>query len=188
MRGGRRWVAGCVVVACLQGCVTLSAESRAAEQMLLKADALAARGDERGAIAAYGEVAARYPDLPAGSRAGVLRDALDTVQKLRAELRSRDTDLATARREVAEWRRQLATREGDLARLHGDLARVHGDLARVHGELSVRDQEVSRLRVEVAARQSDVTRLSAESERLRADIDQLKRIDLRIEQEGARWR
>jgi hypothetical protein len=40
----------------------------------------------------------------------------------------------------------------------------------------------------VAARQLDVTRLSAESERLRADIDQLKRIDLRIEQDGVRWR
>jgi chromosome segregation ATPase len=177
-----------MLVACLQGCATLSTESRAAEEMLLKADALAARGDDRGASAAYAEVAARYPDLPAGSRARILRDALDTVQRLRAEVQSRATELVAARRELAERRRELAVREADLARLHGDLARLHGDLARVHGELGVRDQEVSRLRVEVAARQSDVTRLSAESERLRADIDQLKRIDLRIEQEGARWR
>ena len=47
---------------------------------------------------------------------------------------------------------------------------------------------MARLRSEVAARQADVARLSAEFERLRADLDQLKRIDMRLEQEGAKRR
>jgi len=181
MTWGRRWLLGCALAACLHGCALLVPESRTADEMLRKADALAAGGDERGAIVAYSAVANRYPDLAEGTRARILRNALQAVQQLGGDLRAREAEVATARRDLAAARRDLATREAELAAREADLVRLLGDL-------TARDQELGRLRGEVAARQSDVTRLSAESERLRADIDQLKRIDLRLEQEGARRR
>jgi TolA-binding protein len=174
--GARTLIAGALAL-CLGGCTFLTgltADSRAGEDLLDKADALAARGQDRAAITAYAEVVGRYPETPAATRARVLRDTLGRAEKLRADLRTRDGDLRARDTELASVRRELAAREADLAR--------------AQSEVAARDLEVSRLRSEVAARQSDVARLSAEFERLRADLDQLKRIDLRLEQEGAKRR
>lgn len=194
----RRRAGGLLValVVGLAGCTMLSPESRAmllpasraAEELLVKADALAARGDDSAAISAYSEVAIRYPDTLAATRARVLRDALAAVQKLRADLRGRDTDLRTRDSQLRVRDSELRACDTELAGVRRELAAREGDLARAQSDVTVRDLELVRLRGEVAARQSDVTRLSAESERLRADLDQLKRIDLRLEQDSAKRR
>jgi TolA-binding protein len=176
-----RTLAGGVLAACLGGCAFLTPDPRATDDLLGKADSLAAQGQNRAAIAAYAEVVSRYPATPAAARARVLRDTLGTTEKLRADLRAREVDLRARDGD-------LRARDTELASVRRDLAAREADLVRAQSDVAARDLEVARLRSEVAARQADVARLSAEFERLRADLDQLKRIDMRLEQEGAKRR
>jgi len=159
----------------LGGCTTpprLPSTSGAAADLLTQADALAERGDYAAALPVYDQVVDRYANTQAASHARVLREASATILKLRTELESRETE--------------LDARDAELATLQRDLSARESDLGRVQRELAGREAELSRLRAEVVARQAEIARLATESERLKADIDQLKRIDLRLEQQRRR--
>ena len=159
----------------LGGCVTAAAPpstSRAATDLLTRADALAERGDYAAALPVYDQVIGRYANTQAASHARVLREASAMILKLRTDLEGRETE--------------LDARDAELAALQRDLSARESELVRVQRELTGRDAELSRLRAEVVARQAEIARLATESERLRADIDQLKRIDLRLEQQQRR--
>jgi chromosome segregation ATPase len=161
-------------LALLAGCAAWSPRSGASEELLARADTLTGQGDHPGAISAYDEVMRRYADTPAAARARLVRDTLLTIQTLRRDLAARATELADTRRDLAARETELAARAAELARLQRDV--------------SVRDAELNKLRAEIVARQADITRLASEAERLRADLDQLNRLDLRLEQSGAKRR
>ena len=159
----------------LGGCVTAPAprsNSRAATDLLTQADALAERGDYAAALSVYDQVVGRYANTQAASHARVLREASSTILKLRTELETRETE--------------LDARDAELTAVQRDLSARETELLRVQRELAGRDAELARLRAEVVARQAEIARLATESERLRSDIDQLKRIDLRLEQKARR--
>ena len=143
-----------------------------ATDLLTRGDQLAERGDYAAALGVYDQVIDRYANTPAASHARVLREASATILKLRTELESREGE--------------LESRDAELTALQRDLASRDGELARVQRELVGRDVELARLRAEVVARQAEIARLTGESDRLRADIDQLKRIDLLLEQQHRR--
>jgi TolA-binding protein len=181
VRGAGATLALVGAVALLAGCAAWSPEPPASDLLLARADTLAQQGDVPGAAGLYIEVMNRYPDTPAALRARTARDALTTIQKLRVDLAAREADLVAVRRD-------LAARQSDLAARESALAARESELARVQQESAAREAELNKLRAEIVARQADITRLTAESDRLRADLDQLNRIDLRLEQSGAKRR
>lgn len=170
------------------GCIVPSSRPQSSERLLAWADSLTGQGDYPGAVGAYDELIRRYPETPAAARARSVREALLVIEKLRVDLAARDAELAEARRALAAREGDLAAREGDLAVREEELAARASDVVRLRQDVTARDAELNKLRAEVVARQAEVTRLATESERLRADLDKLNRLDLRLEQSGAKRR
>ena len=127
------WRRATVVVAAtllLAGCGLFNRE---ATRALKDADAQAARGDYKVALAAYDRYLEQYPDDDGATR-------VRAVRALMAEL-------VSLRTEVAALRERVSTREAELSRVRGDASEV----ARLRHELSVRQAEVSRLKEDLEA-------------------------------------
>jgi uncharacterized protein (DUF3084 family) len=172
----------------LAGCATWSPRSLAAEHLAARADTLAEQGDVHGAARVYAKVVSQYPETPAASRARMVGDTLAAVDTLTADLAARDAELGAARRDIAAREAALAARAAELAAREADIVRLQQEVAARDAELTRVRADVAARQAEIAARQAEITRLAAESERLRADLEQLNRLDLRLEQSGARRR
>ncbi len=136
----------------LAGCAAWSPTSRASNDLLAKGDALAKQGDDSGALTAYAEVIARYPETPAASRARILRDALGTIQKLRAELTAFQRDLAAREVELARLGRDVASRDRELTRLRAEITRLATESNRLRADLDQLKRIDLRLEQESAKR------------------------------------
>ncbi|HXG16402.1 MAG TPA: hypothetical protein VNK50_09150 [Calidithermus sp.] len=93
---------------------------RPASRLLDQGDALAARGDYAGAVRAWDELLARYPDDPAAPAALARRDTTAA--------------LLAAREELARVRGELAAREAELGRARQELARLGAEAERLRSE------------------------------------------------------
>ena len=111
----RRVLAAVLLAVSLAGCASLPFTRGAT--LLADADRLAREGDWPGAVAAYDQYLARYPNAWAAPRALESRDTLAAMLAARAEV-------TRLRQEVARLRDELARREVDLARLRSDLERL----------------------------------------------------------------
>jgi signal transduction histidine kinase len=120
-RAGRRTVRAAVLVGAVllvAGCATWP--WRPASRLLDQGDALAARGDYAGAVRAWDELLARYPDDPAAPAALARRDTTAA--------------LLAAREELARVRGELAAREAELGRARQELARLGAEAERLRSE------------------------------------------------------
>jgi len=111
----RRALAAVLLTVSLAGCASLPFTRGAT--LLANADRLAREGDWPGAVAAYDQYLASYPNAWAAPRALESRDTLAAMLAARAEV-------TRLRQEVARLRDELARREVDLARLRSDLERL----------------------------------------------------------------
>jgi hypothetical protein len=102
----------------LAGCALLSVPSSA---LVARGDRLAQQGDYAGAVQAYDEVIAKYPDDGVAPRVRVSREAM--------------AGLLAARADVVKLRETLAAREGELARVRQDLQKVTAEAERLRADL-----------------------------------------------------
>ena len=116
-----------ILAAFAAGCAGAAAWSTI-DPTLARAEALVARGDYGGALAAYDQFLGRYP-THTGVRTA--RDAVaqvlamrQDVARLRDELTSRDRELGRMREELAAVRQELQARQAEAERLRGDLERL----------------------------------------------------------------
>ncbi len=118
----RRAVLGLLALA-LAGCASTwpSPFASPAASMLERADALVARGDYAGAVAAYDELLARYPSDGLAGRALASRDTAATI--------------IAAREEIARLRAELEAREGELRRVRQELQRLTAESDRLRADL-----------------------------------------------------
>jgi hypothetical protein len=162
-----RLLAGAIIVT-LAGCAPWSAAPRPALQLLDGAERLTVLGDHASAVELYDELLAKYPEDAVAGRARAGRESAVAV--------------LTAREEIARLREQLNARETEVRRLREDLLARERMLTSRDQTLAVREGEVGRLQHELSARQAELAKLTAEADRLRTDLEQLKRIDLKLEQ------
>jgi len=102
------------LVLVVAGC-TMSA-LRPGSQLLDRGDALLEQGDYVSAVAAYNEFLKRYPDDQLAGSAHARRDtataikaAREEIARLRADLSSRESEMAKLRQEVDRLRADLET-------------------------------------------------------------------------------
>lgn len=122
-----RLLATLALAAVAAGCAG-AAPRATIDPALARAEALVARGDYGGALAAYDQ----FLDLhPAHTGARTARDTVaqvlamrQDVARLREELASRDRELGRMREELAAVRQELQARQVEAERLRGDLERL----------------------------------------------------------------
>ena len=68
--------------------------------------------------------------------------------------------------ELVRLRANLASRDADVASASGDLERLRADLDRLNADVASRDAELERLRTDVVTKDADVESASGELERL----------------------
>jgi chromosome segregation ATPase len=147
-----RWVL-VVIIGAVAGCASSSSPPRPAATLLVQADRLAAQGQYAGALEAYGDIVAKYPQTEEAGRARSSRELV--------------ASLVAARAQIARLTTEMKTQDTQLKTMEAELTRVRAESA-------ARDGELTRARQEI-------TRLTAEAERLRADLENLKKIDIDLE-------
>jgi chromosome segregation ATPase len=147
-----RW-ALVVMIWSIAGCASSSPPSRPSVMLLVQADRLVTQGQYAGALEAYGEILAKYPDTDEAGRARSSRETL--------------AGLLAARAQVTRLTADMKTQEAQLKAQEAELSRTREQAA-------ARENELARARQEIA-------RLAAEADRLRADLEHLKNIDIDLE-------
>lgn len=125
-------------VAVLSGCAT----APPAFDPLGRADEEMAAARYRDAVRLYEEFLRANPEHPAAVRARAAQAALDRllaaqteIERLKAELASRDGQVAQLRQDLSARRAEGTTREAELGRLRRDLAARQGEVDRLKADL-----------------------------------------------------
>jgi uncharacterized protein HemX len=121
--------------------------------LLGQADRLVSQGQYAGALEAYGEILAKYPETDEAARARGGRDTLTSLLAARAQ----------------------------VARLAAEMKAQETELARAREQAAGRDAELTRARQEIARLTAEADRLRADADRVRADLENLKKIDIDLE-------
>ena len=156
-----------VIIGAIAGCASSAPPTRPSATLLVQADRMVTAGHYAGALDAYGEILAKYPDADETGRARGSRDAIAALLAARAQVARLTADMRAQEAELARTREHAAARESGLARAREQVAARDGDLARAR-------QEIARLTAEA-------DRLRADADRLRADLETLKKIDIDLE-------
>lgn len=162
-----RWVL-VIIIGAIAGCASSSPPSRPwatppsrpSATLLVHADRMVIAGHYAGALEAYGEILAKYPDADEADRARGSREAIAALLAARAHVARLTVDMKAQEAELARTREHVAAREHDLARAREKVAARDGDLARARQEIA---------------------RLTGAVDRLRADLETLKKIDIDLE-------
>ena len=140
---------------------------RPAAMLLIRADRASDELRFRQALALYDEFLTRYPD--------------DTLAPRALESRNTVAAIVTTRDELTRLRAELRTRDSDVTKARDDATRMRDEAAKVRDEAAKLRDEVAKLRDEVARVRQELSMRQAESDKLRADLERMKELDLRLE-------
>jgi chromosome segregation ATPase len=92
-------------------------------------------GQYEGALEAYGEILARYPDTHEAARARSSREPLADLLAARAQVARLTADMKAQEAELARTRDQVAARDTELARARQEIARLTAEADRLRADL-----------------------------------------------------
>ena len=103
--------------------------------LLVQADRLLTQGQYGGALEAYGEILAKYPDTDEAGRARSGRETLANLLAARAHISRLAAEMKAQEAELARTREQVAARDGELARARQEIARLTAEADRLRADL-----------------------------------------------------
>ena len=129
-----RWVL-VVIIGAVAGCVVSSPAPRPSATLLAQADRLMTQGRYAGALEAYGEILAKYPDAEEAVRARSSRETLAGLLAARAQVARLTADMKAQEAELVRTREQVAARDGELQRARQEIARLTAEADRLRADL-----------------------------------------------------
>ena len=124
-----RWVL-VVIIVTVAGCVlpAPTRSSRSSAMVLVRADRLVAQGQYAGALEAYEEILAKYPDTDDAGRARSGRDTLGHLLAARAQITRLTADMKAQEAQMKAQDAELARARQEIARLTAEADRLRTDL------------------------------------------------------------
>jgi hypothetical protein len=124
-----------VIIGAVAGCVTSPPAPRPSAMLLAQADRMVTQGQYAGALDAYGQILAKYPDADEAGHARSSRDALVSLLAARAQVVRLTADMKAQEAELVRTREQVAARDGELLRARQEIARLTAEADRLRADL-----------------------------------------------------